>query len=114
LWFGAGAGETNAGRILRETSECVSTKCDSSENEFGALAPVEFKTTQLALHDSMTRSRSEASVSSNECSAESFGRHYIGGIKGRKIVTELPNAHEMRIASDPQVQQIANRFVRTV
>jgi hypothetical protein len=62
----------------------------------------------------MTRSRSEASVSSNECSAESFGKHYIGGIIGRKIVTELPNAHEMRIASDPQVQQIANRVVRTV
>jgi len=65
----------------------------------------------------MTRSRSEASVSSNECSAESFGKHYIGGIIARKIVTELPNAvqqYEMRIASDPQVQQIANRFARTV
>jgi hypothetical protein len=32
-------------------------------------------------------------------------------------VTELPNAgqqHEVRIASDPEVQQIADRFISTV
>ena len=30
LWFGRVGEETNAGRILRGTPECVSTKCDSS------------------------------------------------------------------------------------
>jgi hypothetical protein len=46
-----------------------------------------------------------------------FGKHDIGCIICRKIVTESPNPgqqYEMGIASDPEVQQIADRFISTV
>jgi hypothetical protein len=65
----------------------------------------------------MARSTNEAPVTRNQCDAELFGKHDIGGIICRKIVTKVPNPgqqHEMEIASDPEVQQIADCLIRTV
>ncbi len=65
----------------------------------------------------VARSRSEASVTRNQYSAELFGKHHISCIVCRKFVAESPNLrqqHEMGIASDPEVQQIVDRFIRTV
>ena len=46
-----------------------------------------------------------------------FGKHDVGGIIGRKTVTELPDAgqeHEMRIPSYTKIEQITDRLINTI
>ena len=64
----------------------------------------------------MARSSRESAVPCNECSSEFFGKHNVCSIVGRKIVAQLPNSwqeHEMRIASNTKIQQIADCLVST-
>ena len=64
----------------------------------------------------MARSRSESTIPGNQCSSEFFGKHNVGSIVGRKIVTQLPNSrqeHQMGIPSNTKIQQIADRLVST-
>ena len=71
-----------------------------------------------SFHDGrgMARSGGESTVSCNECSSEFLGKHDVGRIIGREIVTELPDAqeHRMGISSNTEIQQIAERLVSTV
>ena len=65
----------------------------------------------------MAGCRSEAAVTRKQSSAEFFGKHDVGRIIGRQIVTELPypgQQHEVRIASNPQVQEILDRLISAV
>ena len=65
----------------------------------------------------MARNRSESGISRNSRSSELLGKHDVGGIIGRKIVTELPNAgqeHEMRIPSNTKIEQITDRLISTM
>jgi hypothetical protein len=65
----------------------------------------------------VARSRSESSIPDNQHSSEFLGRYDVGSIIGREIVAELPDAgqeHEMRISSNTEIQQIADRLVSTM
>jgi hypothetical protein len=59
----------------------------------------------------MARSRSDSTIPCNQCSSEFFGKRNVGGIVGRKIVTQLPDSwqeHEMRIPSNTKIQRVAD------
>ncbi len=65
----------------------------------------------------MARSRSESSIPCHQGTSELFGKHNVGRIICRKVVTELPDAgqeHEMRIPSNTEIQQITDRLVSTM
>ena len=62
------------------------------------------------------RSSSESTIPCNQWGSEFFGKHDVGGIIGRKIVTQLPDSrqeHAMGILSNPKIQQIVNCLVST-
>jgi len=57
---------------------------------------------------------SEPAVTRKQSSAEFFGKHDVGRIIGRQIMTELPSPgqqQEVGIASNPQVQEILDRLI---
>jgi hypothetical protein len=65
----------------------------------------------------MSPSRSESSIPCNQRGSEFLGKHDVSSIIGRKIVTESPNTgqeHKMRIPSNTEIQQIADRLVNTM
>lgn len=62
----------------------------------------------------MARGRGESTIPCKQRGSEFIGKHDIGSIVGRKIVTQLPNPGQeygMRIPSNAEIHQIADCLV---